>query len=255
MLYAILLIFLYILSLINEKRAFISFGLGIILFFILYDVSDESNKPQIIFGQCVWAIFLVLSLFHFIKKLWNSIRLGLPVSNVFVTNKWVKKNLVYTDALKLVLLRIFSFHLEPLILINESYDVEESKVISRKYSAYIINDLFGDSNDAIQDLHIYQKLDVFYRGFFGEIINKNYPELKSTITDGVLRYYIASQNKRKKSKEKILLPSEQLGLVDDGFKPLSDKAYLSLIDKYENIELVNDMTSNSYKSTYGKKID
>ena len=147
--------------------------------------------------------------------------------------KMAKKHIQMTDHVKLLLLKIYTQALHPLLIVKGKTPQVAQKE-ANIYSSYTVNRLFGDSNAklTVGNESFFIEMDYYHQDMLGVVINQNYPRLKRLITDAMLRcrtsFEILGKTHLLENKEVINSLVRKLDLMPANYQPMEDSAFLEL---------------------------
>ena len=152
-----------------------------------------------------------------------------------------KQSIKAISQLKLILYSLLAPEYLLYMSIRERKPRKECEVISKRYTAYTINKLFGDDNEkTVQGNNkLFEELDHYYGDTVGIVINRKFPELKPLITDGLLKYYQAREVLGSLNdlghKQKIFDQARSWDLIEREYKPyVDDREFMQAIAKVKN---------------------
>ena len=147
--------------------------------------------------------------------------------------KIAKKHIQMADHVKLLLLKIYTQALQPLLIVKgKTPQVAQQE--ANIYASYTINRLFGDSNTKliVGNESYFTEMDFYHEEMLGTIINKNYQHLKPLIFDALMRYRtsfeILGKSHLLNNKEVVNSLVRKLDLMPANYQPMADSAFLKL---------------------------
>lgn len=147
--------------------------------------------------------------------------------------KMAKKHIQMTDHVKLLLLKIFTQALFPLLIVKGKTPQVAQKE-ANIYSSYTINRLFGDPNTKliVGNESFFTEMDYYHEDMLGIIINKNYQHLKPLILDAQMRYRTSFRilDKEHLLQDKAIVDSyaRKLDLIPANYQPIDDNQFIRM---------------------------
>ena len=147
--------------------------------------------------------------------------------------KMAKKHIQMTDHVKLLLLKIFTQALYPLLIVKGKTPQVAQKE-ANIYSSYTINRLFGDPNTKLimGSESFFTEMDYYHEDMLGIIINKNYQHLKPLILDAQMRYRTSFSilGKEHLLQDKAIVDSyaRKLDLIPANYQPIDDNQFIRM---------------------------